>query len=71
MNAVVTAVCVAWGVVFALIALHGCALFGPEERAHVAGEMNALEQCQEKGREGPDGGHIHAYDECLKEAGIQ
>ncbi len=50
--------------------LDGCALFGAAERADLSNHMNKLEQCQELGRQAPDGGHIAAYDACKKEAGI-
>ncbi len=49
----------------------GCAIFGPSERADLANHANTLERCQEVGRQGPDGGHIKAYDDCLHEAGVR
>ncbi len=55
----------------ALVAVAGCAIFGSSERADIANHANVLEQCQEVGRQGPDGGHIKAYDACLKEAGVR
>lgn len=60
---------VIWGV--ALVAMAGCAIFGPSERADLANHANTLERCQEVGRQGPDGGHIKAYDDCLHEAGVR
>lgn len=54
----------------AAITAAACSVFGPAERAHVANTANALEQCQEKGREGPDGGHLAAYEACMREAGL-
>ncbi len=58
-------------VLWVLVGLAGCAIFGSKERAEVANTINSVEQCQEIGRQGPDGGHYKAYDECMKEAGLR
>ncbi len=57
--------------VVAVVAIAGCAIFGPAERADLSQHMNTLEQCQEVGRQAPDGGHIAAYDACKAEAGVK
>ncbi len=54
-----------------LVALGGCAIFGPAERADLANHASTLERCQEEGREAPDGGHLKAYEACKVDAGIQ
>ncbi len=55
----------------AMLSSTGCAIFGAQERAEVAGTLNSVEQCQEKGRAAPDGGHLKAYDACMREAGLR
>ncbi len=54
-----------------LVALYGCALFGAAERAQVAGTLNAVEQCQEVGRQAADGGHLKAYNDCMADSGLR
>ena len=59
-------------IVLGLVACFGaCAIFGAAERADLSKHMNTLEQCQEVGRQAPDGGHIAAYKACLHEAGVK
>ncbi len=57
--------------VIAVVAVAGCAIFGPAERADLSQHMNVLEACQERGRQAPDGGHLAAYRACKVEAGVE
>ncbi len=61
----VAGVLVSW-----MVLATGCAFFGASERAVIADTLNQVEQCQEQGRQAPDGGHIAAYKACMVEAGL-
>ena len=51
------------------IAITGCAWFN--QGADTAKTSVDILRCQQVGREGPDGGHIAAYDSCMADAGLR
>jgi hypothetical protein len=54
-------------ILFALLsACGGAALLNAQNASDAATEL----RCEEVGRAGPDGGHMHAYHGCLREAGL-
>ncbi len=69
--------------VVAVLAIAGCAIFGPAERADLSNHMNALEQCQEQARQASiaclatggdaqecDPKAIAAYKACKSDGGL-
>jgi len=46
-----------------------CSLFS-SAAAQVQSADSVIQGCEQAGREAPDGGHIAAYDDCMKEAGL-
>ena len=52
---------ISWGVIGCISAL---------TTADLSVDAAELAKCQVVGRAAPDGGHLKAYDECKKEAGL-